>query len=222
MKPYYEHGGITIYHGDCREVLPGLEAVGTICTDPVWPGASVELAGREDPYLLLSCALTLAPAAARLAIQLGCDSDPRFLGAVPAHWEFFRVCWLDVAFPNPKGRLLAGAVPAYFFGEPPPSRPGHQLIPGMYRDSDSSGRGREHPCPRKPGHLRWILSKWAAPGDIILDPFAGIGTTLRAAADLGHPAIGIEIEERYCEIAAKRLAQEALPFEEVARGSHSV
>lgn len=129
MKPYYERDGITIYCGDCREILPAA-AADTLCTDPVWPGASVKLAGREAPEALLRDALDLAhPSVCRLAIQLGCDSDPRFLMAVPARWEFFRLCWLDVSRPNYKGRLLDGATPAYLFGLPPPSRPGAHVIP---------------------------------------------------------------------------------------------
>ena len=79
MKPYYEHAGVTIYHGDCRDILPMLDPVGSIITDPVWPNTSVLLAGADHPYELLAQALGVSPAATRLGIHLGCDSDPRFL-----------------------------------------------------------------------------------------------------------------------------------------------
>ena len=70
----------------------------------------------------------------------------------------------------------------------------------------------EHPT-EKPGEpLRQLVQALTGPGALVLDPFAGSGSTLRAAKDLGRRAIGIEIEERYCEIAAKRMAQEVLPL----------
>jgi site-specific DNA-methyltransferase (adenine-specific) len=71
--------------------------------------------------------------------------------------------------------------------------------------------GHRYHKNEKPLALMKRALEWL-PGETILDPFMGSGTTLRAAKDLGRKAIGIEIEERYCEIAAKRLAQEVLPL----------
>ncbi len=67
-----------------------------------------------------------------------------------------------------------------------------------------------HPCPRPEGTMSHLVAIGSRTGQTVLDPFMGSGTTLRAAKDLGRRAIGIEIEERYCEIAAKRLAQQVL------------
>jgi hypothetical protein len=67
-----------------------------------------------------------------------------------------------------------------------------------------------HPCPKPIGAWRWLLSKVSDEGETVVDPFMGSGTTLVAARQEGRKAIGIEIEERYCEIAAKRLAQGVL------------
>ncbi len=211
MKPYYDHAGITIYHGDCREILPSLN-FDCLITDPVWPNTTVDLAGSDDPFGLLKDAMEVT-SCRRLAIQMGRDSDPRFLCAVPTRYAFFAVCWLDCATPHPKGRLLAGSDILYMFGEPPTAREGFHLIPGMYRDHSSDGKQADHPCPRKLGHVAWAVQKWSEPTETVMDPFMGSGTTLRAAKDLGRKGIGIEIEERYCEIAAKRMAQETLDFE---------
>lgn len=209
LAPYYDHAGIQIFHGDAREVVSVIQPGATMVTDPTWPNATADLFGKDDPEGMLASVLCSC-SCVRLAIQLGCDSDPRFLQAVPERWPFFRVCWLEVARPHYKGRLLAGTDIGYLFGPPPPVRPGFMLVPGRVIDHSSDGRQSAHPCPRKLVHVQWLVEKWSDPSDTILDPFMGSGTTLRAAKDLGRRAIGIEIEERYCEIAARRLSQEVL------------
>jgi site-specific DNA-methyltransferase (adenine-specific) len=67
-----------------------------------------------------------------------------------------------------------------------------------------------HPCPKPEGAWRWLAAKVCDDGETVLDPFMGSGTTLLAAMSLGRRAIGIEIEERYCEIAARRLEEPPL------------
>lgn len=228
MKPYYEHAGIALYHGDCREwdALPGE----SIITDPVWPN-SVFL-DIEDPQALLRQALSkCGDQTRRIVIHLGCNSDPRFLTAVPPRFRFFRSCWLEMACPNYIGRLLYTADVAYAFGEPPPSRPGAHVIPGRVVATKNDkgfarGNGRNkiatdsaiatlpHPTPRKPQHVRWLVKYFG--GASVCDPFMGSGTTALACHELGVPYVGIEREERYCEIAAKRLGQEVFGFEAIA------
>lgn len=73
----------------------------------------------------------------------------------------------------------------------------------------------EHPAPFPRRLASDHIRSWSNGADLVLDPFMGSGTTLRAAKDLGRRAIGIEIEEKYCEIAANRLRQEVLKFEGV-------
>jgi hypothetical protein len=216
VKPYYDHAGIQIYHGDSRDVdlLYAIGRVQTVITDPVWPNATAVLQGMDDPFGLLRSSLShiqICNKPIRIAIQLGRDSDPRFLAAVQ-EMPFFAVCWLDCAMPHYKGRLLAGADIGYLFGEPPPSRENAHLIPGMFRDHSSDGKQSDHPCPRKISHVRWLLDKWTDPSDIILDPFCGSGTTLVAAKNAGRRAIGIEIEREYCNMAVRRLSQEVFDF----------
>jgi DNA modification methylase len=70
---------------------------------------------------------------------------------------------------------------------------------------------RAHPTQKPVGLMKWCVQQ-AGEAELILDPFMGSGTTLRAAKDLGRKSIGIEIEEKYCEIAANRLRQEVLQF----------
>lgn len=104
MKPYYEHAGITIYHGDAREILPRIEQPDTCIVDPVWPNSVFP--SVEDPTLLFAdiCSKLRTN---RIVAHLGCASDPRFLLAIPKSFPFLRVCWLRYARPAYRGRLFS-------------------------------------------------------------------------------------------------------------------
>jgi hypothetical protein len=228
VKPYYEHAGITILHGDARELISTLPAeVESVITDPVWPNASPLLRGADDPLGLFADVMRQLPESVLcLTVHLGVLSDPRILRSVPARLPYFRTCWLPMVPVSFSGRAVNGNDVAYVYGQPP----GKGMIGGECKACGERplfprkyGRNRAakqynaaqavapHPAPRKLGHVRWLMARFGR--GIVCDPFAGAGTTLLAAKANHLPAIGIEIEERYCELAAKRLSQEVLNFQ---------
>lgn len=228
MTPFYEHGGIQIFHGDCREILPTIEGE-AIITDPVWPNCEHIFPGI-DAHRLLGEALEVAKVR-RAAIQLGCNSDPRFLSCVPSRFKYLRTCYLEYAVVGYLGRILRDAEIAYVYGDAPDSKPGARVLPGRTiatrcnGDKGWSNKARtaaivaasvavmSHPTRRLLQHVQWPC-KWFG-GASVIDPFMGSGTTALACKSLGIPFVGVEIEERYCEIAAKRLSQEVFEFGEV-------
>ena len=206
-EPYYQDDACTIYHGDCRELLPLIEPVDLVLTDPpygiadVWKGGSghgwskASLAqplrnswdGQPpDPDTLARCV-----DAGRAAVIWGGN----YFGLPPSRG------WLVWNKPE-RGFTLAEAELAW-------TNRDSVIRVGDFPRSDPD---REHPTQKPIKLMRWCVSLFPD-AQTILDPFMGSGTTLRAAKDLGRKAIGIEIEERYCEIAAKRLAQAVLPLE---------
>jgi len=242
IKPYYQDEWATIYHGDCREILPQLETE-TIITDPTWPDADAKIPGQENPYQLFAEMCQVIPAGTqRLIVQLGCDSDPRFLSGIPSSWPFLRVCWLDYALPSYKGRLLYTGDVAYAFGVPPAYISGRQVMSGMCRSTKSdklfvrhthsswkgkcfTGKDDEdddgvnnlpHPTPRRLQHVAWLVHQFS--DNHVVDPFMGSGTTLLAAKNLNRKSIGIEIKEEYCELAVKRLSQSVMDLTPVEKG----
>ena len=207
MKPYYEHAGITIYHGDSREVLPAI-ARGAVCiTDPPYGVGEAYAGFRDTPSslrLLIDSTWPYIAACKRIALTPGVKwhrlwPEPSWTlawvtpaGTGVGPWGF--CCWQPV--------LVYGDDPFGGKGSRPDS-----LV------ATESAEKNGHPCPKPYGVWSWVVQRVALPDELIVDPFMGSGTTLEVAKRLGRRAIGIEIEERYCEIAAKRLAQEALPLE---------
>lgn len=213
MKPYYEDDACAIYHGDAHLLLP-LVAPRSPCvvvTDPPfgigWSGATWKDDAGEYAEFMRSWLRYTRSARAHFVWQ-----------AMPnaAHWHEwfppgFRVFASCKTFVQMRPTSPQWSWdPIVFWGETPRrTRYNRDWFIGASPDfSKSAG----HPCPRGVDVARYLVALSSEPETIILDPFLGSGTTLRAAKDLGRKAIGIEIEERYCEIAAKRLAQEVLPF----------
>lgn len=234
MKPYYEHAGITIYHGDCREILPSLEPVDLVLTDPPYgSGLSVDYAKRFSPQ----------PGSDRWWNTSDRKLSVRHIPIIGDDEPFAPSHLLEV---NAKNRILWGA---NWYASRLPDRGGWWIWDkrngqrdiskadwpmseaelawtdigkgtrifrhtwfGLIRDSE---RGKHyHPTQKPVGLMKWCLqkAKLVGHGVVLLDPYMGSGPVLKAAQDFGTHAIGIEIEEKYCEIAAKRLSQEVLEF----------
>jgi site-specific DNA-methyltransferase (adenine-specific) len=222
ITPYYDEGGITIYHGDCRDVLPQLGAVDHVITDP--PYAEKTHAGARSMKDVDAPMMTFASinADALASILAACDAR-RWLVATmewrhvaqfeicpPDGWEFIRHgIWVkpDGAPQFTGDRPATGWESVALFHRPGKKRwngGGHHAV-----WTCNVERG-DHPTQKPIRLVRTFIELFTDPGDLILDPFMGSGTTLRAAKDLGRRAIGIEINEQYCEIAVRRLAQEVL------------
>lgn len=210
MKPYYQESGITIYHGDCREILPSLPKVDLVLTDPQYGVNERYESGKDDEESVM-IAVDVIDLCRALADRIVLTPGVKHLFRYPAPtWtgSFF--------YPAGTGLCPWGFVcwqPILFYGRDPyggkGSRPDSRL-------STETAENNGHPCPKPIEQWLWLTNRVSLPDETILDPFMGSGTTLRAAKDLGRKAIGIEIEERYCEIAANRLRQEVLNFEAVA------
>ena len=219
-EPYYSEDGITIYCGDCREILPEIEA-DVLVTDPpygisfvsnmrgarreTWrsAGRPVSIAGDEDTSLRDEVlALWSGP-----ALVFGTWKAPR-----PIQTRHV-LTWIkgdhlgmgDLSVPWRPNTEEVYVIGSGFVG--------HRGSSALDYPAPVSwaSRGRVHPHQKPVPLLAALLAK--CPPGAILDPFMGSGTTLVAAKLLGRRAIGIEIEERYCEIAVQRLAQGVLLLE---------
>ena len=212
MTPYYERDGITIYHGDCRDILPTLEAGDAVVTDiPFNVDLNYEsyddkLSNAEYRALLDSWFTAMKPVAWMYVVKAPTKTMPVVL---PSFADILGYVWTVIQYsPNTTsyGPFNLHVYTQYLIGGQPYKRPCGDL----FVNTDNQLWSREHPAAMPTRPIRKLIEWFTNPGDMVIDPFCGSGTTLRAAKDLGRRAIGIEIEEKYCEIAVKRLAQEVL------------
>jgi len=210
MTPYYEHNGIVIYNADCLEILPHLEPVDLVLTDPLY-GMNRHISGHKvisrfgsyrddkefDPTPLFEPGANhIFWGANHFANKL--PNETRWLMWLKHDHSLFNLrstspfelAWTD----------FGGAARAFRF-----------IWDGSIKQGRSARQQHLHPNEKPVELMSWCL--FLAPeAKSVLDPFMGSGTTLVAAKQLGRKAIGIEIEEKYCEIAVRRLSQEVLPF----------
>lgn len=252
MKPYYQHAGITIYHGDCREILPPLDAADLVVTSPPYnqladlPVSGSGLWGKstggagflrkwqsdnyydslpEADYQRLQNKI-FEQIKVKETASLFYNHQIRWRDGMclhPAKW-FRPVGWSmrqEIVWDRGGGmmfnarmfcrfdeRLLWFVKASWKWNQ---SAVGYGTIWRLAREQQQ--QGKEHPVAFPIEIPARCIEATTDVGDLVLDPYCGSGTTLRAAKDLNRRAIGIEIEERYCEIAAKRLSQEVLQFE---------
>lgn len=204
MKPYYEDSAVTIYHGDCREIVPQLGRFDLLLTDPPYGIKRFEKGiGSRDMMKNKACAgfnnnppsesfLSKLLQSARFSVVWGMNN------LVLPTSEHFLVWDKEQALDNFASAELA------WCNLPKPAKVFRYSI-NKHNENKFGGHPTEKPVPL----LCWCISL-AGEVETILDPFMGSGTTLRAAKDLNRKAVGIEINEQYCEIAASRMSQEVL------------
>ena len=241
ITPYYERNGIAIVHGDCRDILPLLVSASCdlVLTDPPYE-AEAHTKGRrihdQRTNVIRSAPLTFTPIDADLRAFAGCH-----MARLSRRWTLVfcqieaAMLWRD-ALEAGGARYMRTMVWAKPNGQPQLTgdRPGmgyesivtaHALAASRWNgggrlgwflyptDANFSRTPRWHETQKPITLMRDLVTLFSDPGDLILDPFMGSGTTLRAAADLGRRAIGIEISEAYCAVAAQRLQQESMPLD---------
>ena len=229
MKPYYEEKGITIYLGDCRDILPQLPKVDVVLTDPPYGGGlGMDFANRFKSKAGKWWNNSNRKTQIRHSPIVGDDSpfDPALLLQIESREKvFWGANWYASRLPDSGGWWVwdkRNGVRDVTAADWPMSEvelawtnigKGARIFRhtwfGLIRDSE---RGEHyHPTQKPTSLMKWCLENSKTDG-LVLDPYMGSGTTLRAAKDLGRQVIGIEIEEKYCDIAVKRLAQEVLPL----------
>ena len=214
ISPYYQEENITIYNGDCLEVMKELpdKSIDLVLTDPPY-GVDLKYSDYVDTesnwFDLFESIIPEFKRIADVSILPSCQIKrlEYIYKTFPPDWL---ICWYKgsagtsgfLGFNDWEPLLVYGKKKIYM----------HDYL--AINNNEKMG-SYGHPCPKPIGWAKWFISRVTNEGDTILDPFLGSGTTARACKDLGRKCIGIEISQKYCDIAVKRLGQEVFNFAEV-------
>jgi site-specific DNA-methyltransferase (adenine-specific) len=193
FRSYHQEASVTIYHGDCREIVPTLSGFDLVLTDPPYPNYMEKEYGYHDGIIDW-----LAEIKCRQLIFW--TPSARF----PLDWSGMRV-WDKAVGTCTQFELIYERNYGSGYKVHRYMTPHNRVRAQICRDVCN-----EHPSQKPIQLLTRLIGETEA--QVILDPYAGSGTTGLAAKNLNKRAILIEREERYCEIAARRLAQEVLPL----------
>lgn len=215
MTPYYRESGITIYHGDCRDILPQLgRSAAVVITDPPYNAGKNYGKTTNDRMEwpdwcawwdgCLDLALAAAPDVLAFLSQTAWRKYLRS-GQREPDWSLAWVKPLSLSVCAMS--FMPHWEPIAYWGS---TRKRDKVFWGSdVIECNVTPNRYGHPTEKPLRLMRQLVGRFDGP---ILDPFAGSGTTLVAAKALGKSAIGIEINEAYCEIVATRLAQAVLPL----------
>lgn len=227
--PYYEDDLVTLYHGDCREVLPALEPAALLLTDPPYgiaKGAAVSRRNMTAVEDWTGLGHNAPVAVWRAGAQLLADAWIVEFGAqvhdgFALHGSHVEQGWApsnmyalvkQAPAPTPRPGFASAIELGLVSRKGSPDWHGGGYTPNRWVGL-TPNRTREdvgHPTQKPLEPFAALVRALCPPSGLVLDPFAGSGTTLLAAKNEGRRAIGVEIDERYCEIAARRLAQDTL------------
>ena len=211
VEPYYQDKWRAIFHGDCLEILPKLpgRCVDLGLTDPPY-GIGVEYGEYQDTednwFRLMASIIPLIRAVAKMVILPSCQI--RRLKWVydnfPPDWL---LCWYKGSPGHASYLGFNDWEPHLVYG-----RTKNRLYMHDYFQTKSSPkRGTNgHPCPKPDAWAEWIIARATEADNLIVDPFLGSGVTALVAGQLNRYCIGIELEEKYCEIAANRCASDVV------------
>ena len=232
MTPYYQDKWVTIYFGDCREILPQLDIkVDLVLTDPpynvigldnfvdlsvfrkwcrLWEGDCFRMLKNDGTFIISG----IQPVLSYLLVDI-CEGGNIFREFITWHktdgitptreyhstnYEQFAVFtkWIQRIF-----NFIPVESKTKNYGE----ERNIGSVWGHCKVSSHHKEGTEHPTQKPELFIKRFIETYSNEGDLILDPFLGSGTTCYCAKKLNRYSIGIEIEEKYCEIAAKRCSQ---------------